>query len=70
MPLQELFTNYSIQFLRKRVLEVIEKFITTGINESSRSVGVYYVLSTFTICSRNAAQTMPWLYEAVMHNNS
>lgn len=68
IPWQELFINYSLHFLRKKVLGIIEKFITTGVNESSRSVGVYYVLSTFTICSRSAAQTMPWLYEAVMHN--
>ena len=68
--LHELLINYSFELLRKKVLEIIEIFITSGINESSRSVGVYYVLSTFTICSQSAAQAMPWLYEAVMHNNT
>ena len=69
IPLQELYVNYGLESLRKKVLEIIEAFITTGINEPSRQVGVYYVLSTFTICSQSAAQSLPWLHEAVMHTN-
>lgn len=69
IPLQELYVNYGLESLRKKVLEIIEAFITTGINEPSRQVGVYYVLSTFTICSQSAAQSLPWLHEAVMHPN-
>jgi len=68
IQLHHMFDIFSLEQIRFETLRVIEKFITLGINEPSRSMGVYYVLGTFTLCSENAADAMPWLYEAVSYN--
>jgi hypothetical protein len=39
--------------------------INKGINENSCLLGSYYVLCALTIVSSDAANTLPWLYEAV-----
>jgi hypothetical protein len=36
-----------------------------GINENSCLLGSYYVLCALTMVSSDAANTLPWLYEAV-----
>ena len=53
--------------LRYIALKVIENIITKGINDDSKGLGVYFVLSAFTLASPAAAQTMPWLFESVQH---
>ena len=39
--------------------------INKGINENSCVLGSYYVLCALTMVSSDAANTLPWLYEAV-----
>ena len=39
--------------------------INKGINNNSCVLGSYYVLCALTMVSSDAANTLPWLYEAV-----
>ena len=52
--------------IRKYVLEVLEKFVNLGVNRDSKSLGAYYVLGAITLVSVDAANALPWLYEAVL----
>jgi len=76
-PLQHyaLFINLlrleeDIENIREKVIHVIEAMAFSGVDHSARSLGVIYVLQSFTLVSNNARQTMPWLYEAVAYDNS
>ena len=42
--------------------------VNKGINENSCSLGSYYVLCALTLVSQDAANSLPWLYEAVSYN--
>ena len=56
------------EVMRKRILDIIEIFVTQGEDEDSRSLGTYYVLGALTIVSNEAAQALPWLYESFIPN--
>ncbi len=53
---------------QKMVMESLEKIINSGINEDSKSLGAYYVLGSLTLVNRNAALSMPWLYDSFKYN--
>ena len=61
-------SNFNYMIIKKYLTNVIEIFITKGINDESKKMGCYYILSALTLVNNNAAEAMPWLYEAVMHN--
>ena len=63
LSIRHSFINSSLDEVRFELLKIIEQFITLGINESRRALGVLYVLGAFTICSRNASIAFPWLYD-------
>ena len=50
--------------IQKKILKIIEIFITRGETREDRSLGVYYVLGALTMVSLNAANSLPWLYES------
>ena len=50
--------------IQKKILDIIEIFITRGQTREDRSLGVYYVLGALTMVSLNAATSLPWLYES------
>jgi hypothetical protein len=54
--------------IRKYLLELLEKFVNTGVNRDSKSLGAYYVLGSLTLVSTEAANALPWLYQAVNYN--
>ena len=56
------------EVMRKRVLDIIEIFITKGIDTNARSLGTYYVLGALTTVSHEAATSLPWLYESFVQN--
>ena len=56
------------EVLQKRILDVIEIFITKGEDQDARSLGTYYVLGALTTVSRDAAISLPWLYESFVQN--
>ena len=49
---------------QKKMLQIIEIFITRGETREDRALGVYYVLGALTMVSLNAANSLPWLYES------
>lgn len=57
----------SIDLMRKLILEVIEKMVTTGVDKDSKCLGAYYVLGALTLVNQQAANALPWLYEAAYH---
>ena len=54
--------------VQDQVLNVLEALVFNGIDSSARSLGILYVLQSFTLVNQNARDTMPWLYEAVAYN--
>lgn len=54
-------------FIKQTVVNIIEKIITNGINQSSRSLGCFYALASLTLVNNEVAQALPWLYESVVH---
>jgi hypothetical protein len=70
------FRNLSIQYLhteaqlfnvKKLVLEIMEKFVNSGINNDSKSLGAYYILGALTLVNNEAATSLPWLFQSFEH---
>ena len=53
--------------IRKYCVNVIDIMINSGINTNACSLGSYYVLCALTIVSQDAAEALPWLYEATIY---
>jgi hypothetical protein len=73
-PFRGLNFNYinseeSIDNVRKVVISILEKFVNTGVDNDSKSLGAYYVLGALTLVSENAASSLPWLFQSVAHFN-
>ena len=56
------------EVMRKRILDIIEIFVTQGEDTDARSLGTYYVLGALTTVSHSAAVSLPWLYESFVQN--
>ena len=52
------------EVLQKRVLDLIEIFITKGEDNDAKYLGVCYVLGALTTVSHDCAIALPWLYSA------
>ena len=59
--------QYNFIQLRKYCVTIIDILINSGINNNACSLGSYYVLCALTIVSQDAADALPWLYEATVH---
>jgi hypothetical protein len=64
-------TNYNIlhntenlDIIRKHVLELMDKFVNSGVDKDSKSLGASYVLGALTLVNNDAATSLPWLYQA------
>tara|TARA_B110000971_G_scaffold221739_1_gene270277 strand:+ start:528 stop:1637 length:1110 start_codon:yes stop_codon:yes gene_type:complete len=58
------------EVMRKRVLDIIEIFITKGIDTDARALGTYYILGALTTVNHDAATSLPWLYESFVQNQT
>jgi hypothetical protein len=45
----------------------MEELITKGINNDSKSLGSYYILSALTLVNQSAAEALPWLFDSVVY---
>ena len=63
--LNNLIVTFNID--KKNVLDVLEKFINSGIDRDSKALGAFYVLGALTLVNSNAAIALPWLYQAVCY---
>ena len=61
------FSEYTI---KKNIVNVLDEMINKGINNDSRSLGSYYILSALTLVSNGAADALPWLYESVNYEQN
>ena len=55
----------NINKVRKTIVDIMCKFVFSGVNSDSKILGSYYVLSALTLVSENAASSLPWLYNSV-----
>lgn len=55
--------------LKKVILKLVNRLISKGVNQESKSLGCFYALGTFTIVSQSASNSLPWLYESFLLNN-
>jgi hypothetical protein len=67
------FRNFNMHFVqtendlvnvKKVILEVLEKFVTTGVDNDSKTLGAYYVLGSLTLVNPVAASAVPWLFQS------
>ena len=60
-------TLENLDDVRKIILEILEKFVTSGIDKDNKCLGAYYVLGALTLVNNDAATSLPWLYQAVCY---
>ena len=51
--------------VKKSVLEILEKFVYSGIDRDSKTLGAYYVLGALTLVNYSAATALPWLFQSL-----
>jgi hypothetical protein len=75
-PIGDPFRSLSIQYInteqnlwnvKKVLLDIIEKFVNSGIDKDSKALGAYYVLGALTLVNSEAATSLPWLFQSVNH---
>jgi hypothetical protein len=64
---QQIHTETNITNLKNTILEILEKFVNSGVTQDSKSLGAYYVLAALTLVSESASAALPWLFESVNH---
>jgi hypothetical protein len=64
----ELLHTLSFKKLQKLSYKIIKKLVTKGIDKSSKNLGAIFVLGTLTIINKDAAGSLPWLYESFSLN--
>jgi len=52
---------------RDYILNLVERFVVSGIDNDSKSLGAYYVLASLTLVNSVAAEAIPWLYQSVLY---
>ena len=62
-----LHTLENLDDVRKIILDILEKFVMSGIDKDSKCLGAYYVLGAITLVNNDAATSLPWLYQAVCY---
>jgi hypothetical protein len=53
--------------IRKSILDVMDKFVNSGIDKDNKCLGAYYVLGALTLVNSDAATSLPWLYQALCY---
>ena len=60
---------HSLESLRNMSLAVMEKMVFRANNDSDKNIGALYILSSLTLVSLNARNSLPWLYASVNYIN-
>ena len=45
----------------------MEKFVNSGTDNDSKSLGAYYILGALTLVNTDAANALPWLFQSVSY---
>lgn len=67
LSIQYIQTEAELFNVKKIVLELMEKFVNSGINNDSKSLGAYYILGALTLVNTEAATSLPWLFQSFEH---
>jgi hypothetical protein len=62
--MSNIYSEPEINIAKKVILELLEKFVNTGVDTDSKSLGAYYVLGALTIVNNSAATSIPWLFQS------
>jgi hypothetical protein len=57
-------TEVNMSNVRKVILEVLEKFVNSGVDRDSKALGAFYVLGSLTLVNEEAATSIPWLFQS------
>jgi hypothetical protein len=57
-------TESNLHNIKKVILEVMEKFVNSGVDKDSKSLGAIYVLGSLTLVNSEAATSIPWLFQS------
>lgn len=60
-------TEEDINNARNHILEIMEKFVNSGIDTNNKSLGAYYILAALTLVNDTAANALPWLFQSVAY---
>ena len=60
---------HTLETLRTLTLAVMEKMVYRAHNDSDKNIGALYILSSLTLVSNNARNSLPWLYASVNYIN-
>jgi len=72
-PLGDPFRNTNINaiihsndilLVKKGILEILENFVNSGVDQDSKTLGAYYVLGSLTLVNPVASLALPWLYQS------
>jgi hypothetical protein len=63
--INEMYRNHDIINIRERAVCIIEKLIYCGIDVEYCKLGAMLVLTSMTVVSQDARNSLPWLYESV-----
>ena len=58
--------NYNMNDVKKTNIIILNKFITSGINQEFKYLGSTYILIALTKINSNVAISYPWLYESIL----
>ena len=50
--------------IREQVLKTIELMVSSGTINEYKSLGTIYILTALTLVNQDAANALPWLYQA------
>jgi hypothetical protein len=67
LGMQYIYTEENIWNVKTAILEVLEKFVNSGIDNDSKSLGACYILGSLTLVNESAATSLPWLYQSFGH---
>lgn len=60
---------HNLQSLREMSVSIMEKLVYRAHNDSDKNIGALYILSSLTLVSLNARNSLPWLYASVNYIN-
>jgi hypothetical protein len=67
LSIQYIITEQNLWNVKKVLLEVMEKFVYSGVDKDSKALGAYYVLGALTLVNSDAATSLPWLFQSVSY---
>lgn len=65
LQMHNIQTIENLDDIRNLILDILEKFVNTGIDKDSKCLGAFYVLGALTLVNHDAATSLPWLFQSL-----